>query len=91
MKISILGSKKTSDTPEFLLNSYPLCGIIRTTADYFLLPSRLKCTKLDTINFFGNIIVAFLFQEMSFFNRQLTLVLCVVVLALCHTCDNVTL
>jgi hypothetical protein len=38
MEISILGSKNTLDIVDFLLYSQPPCGIIITTADYFLLP-----------------------------------------------------
>jgi hypothetical protein len=33
MEISFLGSKKSLLIVECLLNSQPLCGIIRTTAD----------------------------------------------------------
>jgi hypothetical protein len=43
MEISILGSKKTSDIVEFLLDSQPPWGIIRTTAYYFLLPYYNNC------------------------------------------------
>jgi hypothetical protein len=38
MEISILGLEKTLNNVEFLLNSLPPCGIIRTTGDKFLLP-----------------------------------------------------
>jgi hypothetical protein len=38
MEISILGSKKTLNIVKLLLHIQPPCGIIRTTADYFLLP-----------------------------------------------------
>jgi hypothetical protein len=40
MVVSTLGSKKTSVIVEFLLDSQPPCGIIRTTVDYFLWPQK---------------------------------------------------
>jgi hypothetical protein len=42
MEISILRSKKTFNIVECLLHSQPPSRIIRTTADYFLLPYREK-------------------------------------------------
>jgi hypothetical protein len=42
VEISIMGSKKTLNILQSLLNSQPSCGIIRTTADYFLLPYSRK-------------------------------------------------
>jgi hypothetical protein len=47
MEISFLGSKKSLHIVESLLNSQPPCGIIRTTADQFLLP------YIRVINRFG--------------------------------------
>jgi hypothetical protein len=44
MEISFLGSKKILHIVEYLLNSQPPCGIIRTTADEFLLPYSMACT-----------------------------------------------
>jgi hypothetical protein len=49
MEISILGSKKTLHIVESLLYSQPSCGIIRTTADYFLLPYIHECLSLFVI------------------------------------------
>jgi hypothetical protein len=53
MEISILGSKKTLNSVECLLHSQPPCGVIRTTADYFLLPNMKArvCGPCD--NFFS--------------------------------------
>jgi hypothetical protein len=38
MEISVLWSKKTLNIAETLLYSQPSCSIMKTTADYFLLP-----------------------------------------------------
>jgi hypothetical protein len=45
MANSILGSKKTLNIVKSLLKSQPSCGIIRRTADYFLLPSYTRAIR----------------------------------------------
>jgi hypothetical protein len=45
MAISILGSKKTLNIVKSLLHMHPPCGIIRTTADYFLLPYTSQTSR----------------------------------------------
>jgi hypothetical protein len=40
--------KKTLNIVKSLLQSQPSCGIIRTTADYFLLPYSWKTKLLET-------------------------------------------
>jgi hypothetical protein len=51
MEISIPGSKQTKNIAESLLQNQPPCGIIRTTADYFLLPYCFHSVSMNPSNF----------------------------------------
>jgi hypothetical protein len=55
IEISILGFKKTSDIVESLLHSQPSCGIIRTTADYFLLPNSCTSKKRNLVKLVNSV------------------------------------